>query len=494
MAASRKSLEPFLLDYVEYFDHQVEGVRTLYPKPSFLLADDMGLGKSLQAITVFCIDVKLGRAETLLIVCPLTLRMNWADEIRKFTRLPYTLLGEEELPGGGVKKLSIIKRNEQMLNFFMGMGPRVLIANYEQITAEANAQIFASVEFDTVIFDEAHYLKNPESKRTQACLRLRSKRNFMLTGTPLLNHVNELWTLLHKIDPGKYPRYWSFVNRYCVFGGYENRTVVGTKNEKELIEELRGVMVRRLKVNVLKLGEPQVIPIHVVLTDYQQKLYDKAQKEFMLETADGDEDKIIKGDLAKFTRLKQICATPYCLGEEYADDSYKLDQVVDLVLQFMDKNEKVGVFTQFRPVVNALQRRLKSAGLKGGAYELTGDTPGPARVPLVKDWSADPGPVPILCMSQVAGVGLNMTASSTIIRVDKLFVPGLNKQVIDRFNRIGQTKPIQVFDIIARSTAEHRVDEILAAKEKITDEIIEGSVGMAKLMQELKERLLRGMQ
>lgn len=493
MSAARKSLEPFLRDDIEYFDYQVAGVRELHPKPSFLLADDMGLGKSLQALTVFCIDVKLGRANTLLIVCPVTLRMNWAKEIKKFTRLPYTLLGEEELSNGNVKKLSVAKRHQQLLEFFTDPGPRILIANYEQIAAEAHTAVFASALFDAVIFDEAHYIKNPDSKRSQACLRVRAKRNFLLTGTPLLNHVNELWTLLHKINPQRYPRYWSFVNRYCVFGGYENRKVIGTKNEKELVEELRTVMVRRLKTNVLKLGEPQVIPINVSLTAYQRKLYDRAMNDLELESASGEEAADIDGDLAKFTRLKQICATPFCLGEEYTDDSYKLDQAIDLIQQFMDKGEKVGVFTQFRPVIVALQRRLKTIGLKQGTFELTGDVPPPQRVPLVDEWAKHPDPLPILCMSQVAGVGLNMTASSTVIRIDKLFVPGLNNQVVDRFNRIGQTKPVQVFDITAVGTVEYRVEEILREKVKLNEDIVEGSVALGKLMRELKEKILNGM-
>src|SRR5690606_9626370 len=109
------------------------------------------------------------------------------------------------------------ERREQLAEYRKATGPRILIVNYEQVVSHLTE--LKAIHFDTAIFDEAHYLKNPKAKRTEACLELYSRRSFLLTGTPMLNHVNELWALLHRIDPLQYPKYHRFVNRYCVYGG-----------------------------------------------------------------------------------------------------------------------------------------------------------------------------------------------------------------------------------------------------------------------------------
>lgn len=492
----RKSLEPFLKDSVEYFEHQVKGVRILAKMDSFLLADDMGLGKSLQALTVFSIDVKMGASETCIVVCPVTLRLNWVNEIEKFTRIPYTLFGEEPDTArpGQTKKLSVEKRREQLLNFMSAIGPRILIVNYEQLVSAHHAETFRNFKFDVAIYDEAHYIKNPDSQRTKASLNLTSRRSFMLTGTPVMNQVNELWPLLHRIDPARFPRYRAFINRYCVFGGWEGRQIVGVKNEKELKEILAKVMLRRMKKDVLTLKEPMILPVYVGLTKEQQDLYNPLADELLLMDPYGnpiemDEDEQMNS-LTKFLRLKQICATPYALGPEYPDSSYKLDRTVEIIAEQFANGEKVGVFTQFRPVLDALNERLRKAKL-GPVFFLHGDIPASDRVPTVDAWSRVKGSAVIACMSQVAGVGLNMTAGRVLIRIDRLFTPGANDQIVDRFNRIGQNavQPVQVYDITARGTVEHRIEEILREKRKLFKDIVEGGVGVRRLFEQLLKQL-----
>ena len=224
--AKRKSLKPWVKDEVEYYQHQVDGIRELCRRKSFLLADDMGLGKSLQALTVFAIDVAMGYADTAIVVCPVSLKGNWSDEIEKFTRIPCTVL--QGTPS---------YRNQQITMFLGEEGPRILIVNYEQVVAHLD--ILDVGRFDVAIFDEAHYLKNPKAKRTKACLNLYSKRSFLLTGTPMLNHIDELWSILHRINPKEYPKYWTFVNRYAVFGGWKDKQIIGVKNEKSLLKSSR---------------------------------------------------------------------------------------------------------------------------------------------------------------------------------------------------------------------------------------------------------------
>lgn len=492
--AARKSLEPFLRDSVEFYPHQTDGVRWAINKDSFILADDMGLGKSLQALTLFCIDCKVRAAQTCIVVAPVTLRDNWAEEIEKFTRLPYLLLGQERHPTkpGHFRKLTPKKRAEQLEQWLYGLSnqrPRVLIVNYEQLNSPETEELFKTFQFDLAIFDEAHYMKNPTAKRTKACLALRSTRSFMLTGTPMLNQVNELWALLHKCDPRKFPDYYRFMNRYCVFGGYENREIKGVKNQKELTSILGEFMIRRLKKNVLKRDEPTYQTIYVSLSPTQQELYDSVIDDLLLPGLNGEEDKFVDNDLAKFTRARQICGTPRALGPDYPDDSWKLDRVAEVIADFAKNGEKVIFFTQIREVQIAVNERLKKLNKKLPVFMLHGGIPQSDRVPTVNRWSAVQGPAVINCMIQVAGVGLNMQAASTIVRADKLFVPGLNKQGVDRADRIGQTEPVQVIDFLTRDTIEQRVEEILSDKEALNEVIIEGGVNMGNLMKKLKERL-----
>lgn len=481
---NRKSMEPWLLDSVEFQDHQISGIRKLMRMRSFLLADEMGLGKSLQALTVFVGDIITGQGDTAIVVCPVTLRGNWADEIEKFTRIPYILLGEEFNPlTGGTRTLTPIERSGQIIEFMLKTGPRILIMNYEQVDPHVDELNACGVR--ALIFDEAHYIKNHQSKRTKACLALQAQRSFLLTGTPILNQVNELWSMLNKISPSHFPNYYAFVNRYCVFGGYKNKQIVGVKNERELQNILDQVMLRRLKKDVLTLPKPYIVQVFVELHPTQRVLYDQAEEEMQIDAIDPNAaPHILENALVKFLRLKQICGTPAALG--YPDDSYKLDAVMDRLGVDIASGEKVVIFTQFRSVMDALAARIKKERIP--VTELNGDVPQKERIPLVKAIGATPGPGVLLCMTQVA-VGFNATWSKVCYFVDKLFVPGLNSQAIDRLHRIGQqeVQPILVVEFIARKTVESRVEAILRVKKRVFDNVIESAGVVSKLLQALRE-------
>jgi SNF2 family DNA or RNA helicase len=480
----RKSLEPYLLDSVTFYPHQIAGVRKLLRMKSFLLADDMGLGKSLQALTVFCADVKTGAGDVCIVICPVTLKANWADEIEKFTRIKYMVLGEEFNPNtGGTRILSAGERSRQIVEFANWNGPKILILNYEQVGThlpELNA-----LNAHCLIFDEAHYIKGHASKRTQASLALRGERSFLLTGTPILNQVNELWSLLNRISPRHFPNYFAFVNRYCIFGGYKNKQIVGVKNQKQLQRILDQVMLRRLKKDVLTIPQPYYIQVPVDLHPLQRKLYDQADEELRLDSFDPNADPlIIENALVKFTRLKQICCTPATLG--YPDNSYKLDSVVEKGSEVITSGEKLVVYTQFRPGLECLANRFDKLDIP--VIQLHGDVPKSDRISQVKEWSLYPEPIVLLCMTQVAQ-GFNATAAKVCFFVDKLFVPGLNQQAVDRLHRIGQqeTQPIQVYEFIARRTKEARIEKILRDKKKLFENVIDATGIMAKLLQALKE-------
>lgn len=471
----RKSLEPWIKDDITYYDHQISAIRELSKRKSFLLADEMGLGKSLQAITIFGIDVFRKWATSALVVCPVTLKKNWHEEFSKFTRIPCTIL--EGTP---------LARKKILAEFSSQEGPRVLIINYEQVGS--HVEELQGIKFDIGIFDEAHYLKNPKAQRTINCFSLKFRRVFLLTGTPMLNQVNELWSLLHLINPKQFPKYWSFVNRHCVWGGFQDKQIIGTKNEKELTEKLQDVMVRRLKKDVLDLPEVQYIERRVDLTKEQLKIYKEVMEELRLERHDSDKPDDIENALTKFLRLKQICGTTQPFTG--VDVSSKLDLAIEDAVEILTNGHKIVVFTQFRGVLEAFCQRLDKNAPQFDIWELHGGVKQKDRQPSVKAWGNDCRPGALVCMLQVAGVGLNMTAARNALFLDKLFVPGLNQQAVDRLHRIGQStsQSVQVHEYLCRNTIESRVNQILNSKKKIFGNIVESDPSWKKkLMQALLE-------
>lgn len=421
---------------------------------------------SLQALTVAAIDYEIGTARKGLIVCPATLKDNWASEIADHT-------GFTALVCHGSKK----KREEQLVEFRTNDAIDILIMNYEQVVGHLDD--INGCNLDVLIFDEAHYLKSPKSKRTKACHKIAAKRSFLLSGSPMLNQPQELWGLLHRINPEEFPSFWKFSQRYCVFGGYQAKQVTGVKNRIELLEILDRYMLRRLKKDMVKLPDKNFIPVHVPLSPLQARLYKEAETELRLYLPDDPEPMELENALTKILRLKQITGTPATLGFE--DQSYKLDRVVEIIHELIESGEKVVVFTQFRGVLAALHQRLTAPTVMGhpviDTSVLSGEVPGDKRVPIVHEWRDAARPGVLLSMLQVGGVGLDFTAASNVIFVDKLYVPAMNDQAVDRLHRLSmdKTKQVNIYEMLATGTVEDRVEKILARKRKMTDSVIDNA-------------------
>lgn len=465
---TRKSLEK-IHDDVEFYPHQLEGIRSLARMGSFMLCDEMGLGKSIQALTVAAIDFQRGWASRVLIVCPASLKWNWQDECEKHTTFSSVILDGDKNA-----------RLKQMQLFDL-MNLDVMIVNYEQVVGHLTE--LNKLNFDIIIYDEAHYIKNYKSKRTKACLKLRGGRHFVLTGSPLLNQVNELWPLLHRVASDEFPKYWTFVNRYAVYGGFQNKQIIGVKNRPELNSAVDRLMVRRLKKDVLDLPEKMYIPLYVELSPLQRELYDSAYDDLSIDLPDSPNPIEIENALTKYLYLKQICGTAAEI-DGYPDESAKLDRAMELIAEIThdepdSPGEPVVVFTQFRKTQACLAERVEKAGIK--CFVLNGDVKMDQRAEIIKLWSdyrGKDGRPAVLCgMVQVASVGLNMTAASRAIFIDRLYVPKLNEQAEDRIHRIGadKTRPIQIYTIIARKTIEQRIEAILSRKRKLFDSLIEES-------------------
>lgn len=456
--ATRGSLAKIRDDLV-YYQHQLDGIREMARMGNVLLADEMGLGKSIQALTVGAIDFQLDKARRIVIVCPATLKQNWADEIERHTNFTYTVLD-----GPIDHRRTILKKFDT----------DILILNYELLGK--HLEVINDLNPDIAIYDEAHYMKNRNAARAKACKDLHTRRSLLLTGSPMLNKVDDLWMLLNKISARDFPNYWTFVNRYCLYGGFKDKQIVGVKNEGELAERLGVHMIRRLKKDVLDLPEKQYIQVVVDLTPEQRALYDQAVDDLRIDVPGADPMEI-ENALVKFLRLKQICGTSACI-EGHEDHSLKLDRVVEMVQEIIESGEPVVCFTQFREVQRCLVTRLNKLKVPVPSYQLHGDIPANDRVPTINLWSreaASGNPGALVSMIQVGGIGLTMTAANKCIFVDKLFSPKLNEQAADRLHRIGAslTKPVQIFEMYCKGTVEARVEQILRRKTKVFGTIVD---------------------
>lgn len=462
-----------------YYPWQVKGIRFGCERGSFANFDDMGLGKSIQALSVAAVFHDEGLVKRVLVVAPGGLVGNWAEEITNNTRFSFVELSGS-VPDSAQKQ--IIDEGAHQVD--------IVIASYNMLVKWFEP--LKAMGFELAIWDEAHQFKDRTTMRSKAVRRFDAPTwNIVLTGTPLLNQTpTELWPIFNKVDPDLFPNYWRFRNRYAVYGGYQGRQIVGTKNSKELHELLDAISIRRTK-SELGLVDPIVTPIYLDLEPEQRRLYDQIKEEELLELPGEPTPLEIKNALDKFTRLIQVCGTTAAF-EGYDDVSCKLDWAVDYIKEVVkQRGEAIVVFTRFRSVQDALHTRLITQGID--FRFIHGDVAQDQRAPIVKAWREDAArglPQVMTATYGVGGVGLNMTAANEVIRLDRLFVPKLNDQAVDRVNRLGRDMsrgPVMVWDPVCRRTIEQRIEAINRTKRKIFSEIVEGK----DLDPSWKEKLVR---
>lgn len=475
-----KSLEPWFKDPehwgipdARWFDHQVTGIRWMAERRSVLLNDDMGLAKTSQALATFCLDIKRGRntkdgrKARCIVVCPGSVKVNWGYEIEQFTRLNYVVT-----PSESAKRMRELKRFDEMDD------PKILVVNYEQLTPLLdwlNGQ-----HFDMAIFDESHMIKTPVSKRARAARALRSRRSLLLTGTPVLLDVRDLWSQLDRVAPGQFMSYGEFENRYAVFGVAKGgrRKVTGIQRGEELRERMKPYVLARKKEDVLDLPGVQKIWRRVGMTTDQARLYSGVETEMLADYEQG-----LPGAGAGFLKLLQVCGTTAAVDPD-TDSSEKLAQAVEDAVELVDGGHPVVVFTSWRSVHASFCKRLTRHGRRGSEdsgryriFELHGGVPMDKRQGVLNEWkryrSPEGRPGVLVATYHVANVGLNMTHARHMLRLDRTFVDALNNQAIDRLNRIGasKTQKVQVFDYLVTGSVEERVEWICQAKGKTAEKV-----------------------
>jgi len=451
------------------FKHQEKARDFLREKQKAILADCMGLGKTYSAILA-ANTVHLDKV----IVCPASLKENWAREI----------------VAAGVTDTVNIYDGGKAYTYQDGGDIVWSIINYDILERHID-----NLRAKVGIYDEAHYIKNKGTKRTKTALRLAKQLEhlYLLTGTPIMNRPEELFTLLEAIDHELGQSWWKFVHRYCdaqeiVF--YKNMLdsrgrvitdkygkpvkrkmqflkTTGASNLNELSLKLMPVYLRRTKDELGdKIPAKIVDTVSVQLSDEYRKKYNDAWENY-IDYLESDpkvsQRKMVNAQMARHLielgKLKQLASTG------------KIDRMVEDISEIVEQGEKVLVFSGYNDTISALQRKLQAKKIK--SVTLTGSDDMRSRTASVD--AIQEGDTPVFIGNiQAAGVGLTLTAANTVLFADMAWTPAQNAQAEDRAHRIGQHKQVNVHYYLAENTVDQDIADLLEVKQKVIDEILEG--------------------
>ncbi len=433
--------------------------------PGCILADDMGLGKTVQALALMCARSHLGPA---LVVAPTSLAFNWQREAARFA------------PGLLVKRLTSSRIPDGTLP---SVG-EVWILSYDRVVSMV--ETLAPITWATLVFDEAHALKNSGTKRSQAARQLTSDFTVSMTGTPLENRTSELWGLMNVTVPGLLGSADAFAERFIepIERGGQRHVAAA------LAGLVRPFILRRHKADVLTDLPPKTeMRIDVELSPDERRVYDAIRRAARATAhQDGAPERRRMHILAALTRLR-LCASDASLVAAdltFADAGFgtsapldtsairssKLDAAIEVLEQLRAEGRRALVFSQFTSLLGKLRARLTDAGI---AYRyLDGSTPQTRRAQEVDAFQAGDGDVFLLSL-KAGGVGLNLTGADTVLHLDPWWNPAAESQATDRAHRSGQTRHVTVCRLVARGTIEEAVLALHDQKRALFEDVVDGA-------------------
>ena len=390
-----------------------------------------------------------------LVLCPNTLKSWWAQEIERW-----------DCYHNKITVLNSASRDID-LKLYADRGGW-LIMNWEQLYS--TVQDLGRYYFDWVIGDEAHRIKNRQTKMFRAARGLSSKNMLMVTGTPVGNEPAELWALLTLTYPEIYPSYWRYYEMYTQYGivWKGRRRFESVKNEEIMRRSLVPVMLRRHKKDVLKdLPDKTYKTIPIQMTKKQYAMYVDMAKKSLIELLNGMQIEAVNY-ISLMMRLRQILSTTATLDPLTAEESGKLDAVMDYIQD--SGKEKIVVFVQFRATVEALHARLTTAKIK--YITIWGGMTTDEVARSVDTFQRDSDVQIAVCTLQAGGVGITLTAAHTAIFVEKHYNPSIQIQAEDRIHRIGQKDNVLIITILAKDTVDEIVENIIAGKITMTEAVL----------------------
>ncbi|WP_152396144.1 DEAD/DEAH box helicase [Paenibacillus guangzhouensis] len=451
-------------------DYQVYGFQWMKTLAHYrfggILADDMGLGKTIQSITFLVSVLPEIRWEKrqALIICPASLVYNWQNELRRFAPEIRAVIAD----GSKTERSGIIRADDSEAD--------VIITSYPLLRRDVS--LYTKRSYHTLILDEAQAFKNYTTQTAQAVRELDARYRFALTGTPIENSLEELWSIFGVVFPDLLPGLKAF----------------GDLSRDTIAKRIRPFLLRRLKSDVLKELPAKIESTQASeLLPEQKKLYASFLAELQQETlkhlAEKDFYKTRIQILAGLTRLRQICCHPALFMEGYEGSSAKFEQLFEMIEECRGTGRRLLIFSQFTEMLGMIGRKLSRQGVP--YFYLDGQTPSAERVEICHRFNEGERDL-FLASLKAGGTGLNLTGADTVILYDLWWNPAVEQQAADRAHRIGQRRVVQVIRLVAQGTVEDKMYELQQRKMNLIDEVIQpGHEGLSALTeQEIREILM----
>ena len=464
-AATRRKPKPPATLNATLRPYQVEGHAWLARLAAWgaggCLADDMGLGKTVQAIALLLDRAKHGPA---IVLAPTTVALNWVDELARFApSLNPVVYGEAP---DRVAALRLLTKKD------------VLIVSYGLLARDAMG--LAQTSFATLVIDEAQALKNPRTERAKAARMLKAEFRIALSGTPLENHLGELWSLFSVVFPG-------------LLGSWDQfRAQFGVPIERDRSERASGALARLIRPFLLRRTKAEVAPelpprieilVPIALSSQEAALYEDARLAAVSnfdksKKKDDDIDKRRFEVLAALTRLRLLASHPKLYDPSSVIASSKMQRLIELVEELRSEGHRALVFSQFTSHLALVQAELTRANV--GYLYLDGETPMRERQDLVKRFQAGERDVFLISL-KAGGTGINLTGADYVIHLDPWWNPAVEDQATDRAHRIGQDKPVTVYRLVARGTVEEKILALHGTKRALVAGVLAGTDAAARL-------------
>ncbi|MCB9654890.1 MAG: DEAD/DEAH box helicase [Deltaproteobacteria bacterium] len=422
------------------------------------LADDMGLGKTIQTITLLLANHRQAQHPSL-VVAPTSVGPNWVEEIRRFAPAlaPQLYRGPDR-----TRALQYLRADD------------VLVTSYDILAIDR--EVLANVEFDIVVLDEAQAIKNSHTQRARAARSLKARWRLALTGTPIENHLGELWSIFSVISPGLLGSWEHFRDRFAL--PIERRS--DADRLRTLSERLRPFLLRRTKEVVAPELPPCTEVVEpIVLSKMESKLYDTARAEALGELVEKQDDAQSRIQIfAALTRLRRLACHPSLVVPTYRGRSSKLKRLMAFIEELKQRGQRALIFSQFTGLLALVRADLDLQ--KMPYLYLDGKTPAATRPDLVKQWHDQAADLFLISL-KAGGTGLNLTGADYVFHLDPWWNPAVENQATDRTHRIGQTKPVTVVRLIAQGTIEEAVLGLHETKTALADGLLEGTDKAARL-------------
>ena len=458
------------------FSHQLEGVEYGLKYDRWFLGDEQGLGKTKQVIDIAVARKVMYGYRFCLIVCGVnTLKWNWVNEIHTHSKEDAYILGQRR-KGTKIRIGSTKDKLEDLKLMYDRKEPHpyFIITNVESFRDKNIADTISDLCKKGIIgmcaADEMHKMKNPTAQQTKGFLKCLPYCRIGMTGTPLMNSPMDLYVILKWLGYESHA-FYSFKQHYCVMGGYGGYEIVGYKNLDQLTAQVREIMLRRLKSEVLDLPEKIYVDDIVEMEGKQAVMYKEVEAGLKADYINGDID--LTNPLSALIRLRQTTGYPGILSETITE-SAKLDRMEEIVENCISNDEKVIIFSNWTQMTDAICNKLKSSRHKVGV--ITGETPDSSRQEIVDVFQNSSDLSVLVGTIGAMGTGLTLTAATTVIFVDEPWNKALFDQAVDRAHRIGQKNNITIYSIMCKDTIDERIHNLIYKKGAMSDAIIDGKV------------------